>query len=72
MEFVPPSKAYQHLTRDLRMDNPAEVVTLCGFGLADIFEPVVYEDKQGFDPDGGPACAKCADEADRIQNGGTR
>ena len=71
-DFVQPSKAYQHLTDDLRLDNPAEVVTLCGYGLADIFEPVVYHHRAGFDPSGGPACAPCADKADAIQSGPTR
>jgi hypothetical protein len=70
--FVGPAKAYQHLTDDLRLDNPALVVTLCGYGLADIFEPVVYHHRTGFDRDGGPACAKCADRADDIQNGPVR
>jgi hypothetical protein len=63
MKFVPPSKAFQHLTDGQR-------VTLCGYDFEDIYEPVVYDHRDGFDPNGGPACARCADAADRIQNGG--
>lgn len=69
MDFVPPHKAHQHLTSDLRLDNVAETVTLCGYGYEDIFEPVIYHHRTGFDPNGGPACAQCADKADAIQNG---
>lgn len=68
MTFVSPINAFQHLTARFPK-NLANTVTLCGRGMEDIYEPVVYEHKQGFDPNGGPACARCADAADRLQNG---
>jgi len=69
MTMVPPHKAYQHLTERLRLDNPALTVTLCGLDYDDVYEPVIYHHRTGYDPSDGPACERCADAADKLQNG---
>lgn len=63
-DFVGPLKASQHLNRDGKQHG------LCGYVFVSMPRTTkVYDHRDGFDPKGGPACAKCADEADRIQNG---
>lgn len=62
-KMVPPHQAHQHLNRD------GKPRTLCGYAFEDIYAPKVYDHRDGFDPNGGPACATCADAADAIQNG---
>lgn len=67
MEFVKPFYADQHLTRD------GGKSTLCWVDREDVRADIPFHDhREGYRPDGGPACERCADEADRIQNGRKR
>jgi len=65
-QFVRPFYADQHLTRD------AGRSTLCGLDRIDVREDIPFRDhREGFLPD-IDACERCADAADRLQNGPNR
>lgn len=64
--FVRPFYADQHLTND------GGRTTLCGFERIDVRADIPFHDhREGF-VDDVPACERCADEGDRIQNGRRR
>ena len=62
--FVPPHKADAHLTRDGGRSS------LCGYDRADIWQgSELIDHREGYHELIDYPCARCADVADRLQNG---